>query len=178
MTTFVLVAPDTTDARSKELLSIVKSKLGLVPNMTRAMVRAPAVLDAYLQMSGALGKGALPATTREQIALTVGQANSCDYCLAAHSAIGKKVGLAPEQILAARKGQAADSSTNALLGFARVIVEKRGLVSASDLVAVRAAGFGDDAIAEVVANVALNLFTNYFNHVAGTAVDFPAAPAL
>ncbi|MSR64085.1 MAG: carboxymuconolactone decarboxylase family protein, partial [Planctomycetes bacterium] len=54
----------------------------------------------------------------------------------------------------------------------------RGLVSASDLAAVRAAGFGDDAIAEVVANVALNLFTNYFNHVAGTAVDFPAAPAL
>lgn len=178
MSTFTLVAPESAQGQAKELLSAVKSKMGLVPNMTRAMVRAPAVLDAYLQMSGALSKGALPAKTREQIALTVGQANHCDYCLAAHSAIGKMVGLAPEQILAARKGRADDASTDALLRFAAVVVEKRGRVDAADLNAVRAAGFGDDAIAEVVANVALNLFTNYFNHVAGTAVDFPAAPAL
>lgn len=178
MSTFTLVAPESAHGQAKELLSVVKAKMGLVPNMTRAMVRAPAVLDAYLQMSGALSKGALPAKTREQIALTVGQANRCDYCLAAHSTIGKMVGLAPEQILAARRGHADDASTDALLRFAAVVVEKRGRVDAADLVAVRAAGFGDDAIAEVVANVALNLFTNYFNHVAGTAVDFPAAPAL
>lgn len=178
MSTFTLVAPESATGHAHELLSAVKSKMGLVPNMTRAMVRAPAVLDAYLQMSGALSKGALPAKTREQIALTVGQANQCDYCLAAHSTIGKMVGLAPEQILAARRGRADDASTNALLRFASVVVEKRGRVDASDLAAVRSAGFGDDAIAEVVANVALNLFTNYFNHVAGTTVDFPAAPAL
>ncbi len=178
MTPFTLVAPETTDSRANELLAAVKSKLGIVPNMTRAMVRAPAVLDAYLQMSGALDKGALPAKTREQIALTVAQANRCEYCLAAHSTIGKMVGLSPDQILSSRKGHAADASTDALLQFARVVVEKRGLVEDADLAAVRAAGFGDDAIAEVVANVALNVFTNYFNHVAGTAVDFPAAPAL
>jgi len=179
MSTFTLVAPDTTtDARAKELLGAVKAKLGIVPNMTRALARAPAALDAYLQMSSALSKGALPAKTREAIALTVGQASNCNYCVAAHTLIGGKAGLAPEQIIAARKGTAADPSTNALLHFASAVVEKRGLVSASDLAAVRAAGFGDDAIAEVVANVALNLFTNYFNHVADPAVDFPAAPAL
>ncbi len=179
MSTFTLVAPDTTeDARAKELLGAVKAKLGVVPNMMRAMARAPSALDAYLQMSGALAKGALPAKTRELIALTVGQASNCNYCLAAHTLIGGKSGLAPEQILAARKGHAADASTNALLHFASAVVEKRGRVSESDLGAVRAAGFGDDAIAEVVANVALNLFTNYFNHVADPAVDFPAAPAL
>lgn len=178
MSTFTLVAPESAQGQAKDLLAAVKTKLGVVPNMTRAMVRAPAVLDAYLQMNGALAKGALPAKTREQIALAVGQANRCDYCLAAHTTIGKMVGLAPEQILAARKGHAADASTDALLVFARTVVEKRGLVDAADLAAVRAAGFDDDAIAEVVANVALNLFTNYFNHVAGTQIDFPAAPAL
>ncbi len=178
MSTFTLVTPETADGPAKELLVAVKAKMGRVPNMTRAMARAPAVLDAYLQMSGALAKGALAAKTREQIALTVGQANRCDYCLAAHSAIGKMVGLAPDQILAARQSHADDASTAALLRFAAAVVEKRGLVNAEDQAAVRSAGFGDDAIAEVVANVALNVFTNYFNHVAGTAVDFPAAPAL
>lgn len=178
MSTFTLVAPESANGQAKELLSVVKAKLGIVPNMTRAMVRAPAVLDAYLQLSGALSKGALTPKTREQIALTVGQANQCDYCLAAHSTIGKMVGLAPQQILAARQGRADEPATDALLRFAAVVVEKRGRVEASDLAAVRSAGFGDDAIAEVVANVALNLFTNYFNHVAGTALDFPAAPAL
>ena len=178
MSTFTLVAPETSTGQAKELLASVKSKLGLIPNMTRAMVRAPAVLDAYLQMNGALAKGALPAKVREQIALAVAQANQCDYCLAAHSTIGKLVGLAPEQILAARKAHAADASTDALLAFAKAVVEKRGRVDASDLFAVRTAGFGDDAIAEVVANVALNVFTNYFNQVAGTAIDFPLAPAL
>ncbi|MBK7644871.1 MAG: carboxymuconolactone decarboxylase family protein [Planctomycetes bacterium] len=178
MSSFTLVAPETAAGQTKELLSAVRGKLGLVPNMTRAMVRAPAVLDAYLQMSGALAKGALPAKVREQIALTVGQANECDYCLAAHSTLGKLVGLAPEQILAARTGHAADASTDALLAFAKIVVEKRGRVDVDDQARVRAAGFGDEAIAEIVANVALNLFTNYFNHVAGTQIDFPAAPAL
>ncbi len=175
---FALVTPEAATGQAKELLSAVKSKLGLVPNMTRAMVSSPAVLDAYLQMNGALSKGALPAKVREQIALAVAEANDCGYCLAAHSTIGKLVGLAPEQIIAARRGHAADASTDALIAFAKVVVEKRGRVEASDVATVRAAGFGDDAIGEVVANVALNLFTNYFNHVAGTPIDFPAAPAL
>ncbi len=178
MSTFTLVAPETATGQAKELLTAVKAKMGVVPNMTRAMAQAPAVLDAYLQLSGALAKGALKPKTREQIALTVGQANQCGYCLAAHSTIGKMVGLAPEQILAARRGRADDAATDALLRFAAVVVEKRGLVEPADLAAVRSAGFGDDAIAEIVGNVALNLFTNYFNHVAGTALDFPAAPAL
>ncbi len=178
MPAFTLVAPESATGQAKELLSAVQRKLGLVPNMTRAMARAPAVLDSYLQMNAALAKGALPLKTREQIALTVGQANGCEYCLAVHSALGKSAGLAPDQILGARRGVANDASTSALLQFASAVVEKRGRVDAADLNAVRSAGFGDDAIAEVVANVALNLFTNYFNHVAATSLDFPAAPAL
>ena len=170
--------PETATGRTKELLGAVKGKLGLVPNMTRAMANAPAVLDGYLQLSGALGKGTLPAKAREQIALAVAQANECDYCLAAHSAIGRMVGLTADQIRDSRLGTAVDSKTDALIRFARAVVDARGRVTDADLDDVRAAGFGDDVIAEVVAHVALGVFTNYFNTVADTTLDFPQAPAL
>lgn len=167
------VAPEAAVGRAKELLDTVKGKLGLVPNITRAMANSPAVLEGYLGLSGALGKGSLSAKNREQIALAVGQANQCDYCLAAHSAVGKMVGLTPDQILDSRRGTAVDPKADAVIRFARKIVDERGHVSDADVADVRAAGLDDGAIAEVVANVALNIFTNYFNHVAETDIDFP-----
>jgi uncharacterized peroxidase-related enzyme len=170
--------PETTTGRAKDLLAAVKGKLGLVPNMTRAMANAPAVLDGYLQLSGALGKGTLPAKVREQIALAVAQSNECDYCLAAHSAIGRAVGLTADQIRDSRLGTAVDPKIDALIRFARKVVETRGRVSDADLDDVREAGFDDGAIAEVVAHVALNVFTNYFNELAETDLDFPKAEEL
>jgi uncharacterized peroxidase-related enzyme len=170
--------PETATGRAQELLGAVKGKLGLVPNMTRAMASAPVVLDGYVQFSGALSKGTLPAKVREQIALTVAQVNGCDYCLSAHSTIGKMVGLTAEQIRDSRLGTAVDPRTDALLRFARKVVETRGWVSDADLADVREAGFDDSVIAEVVAHVALNVFTNYFNNVAETDIDFPRAEAL
>lgn len=164
--------------RAKELLDAVKAKLGIVPNMTRSMAVSPSVLDAYLGFSGALGHGVLPARVREQLALDVGEANHCDYCVSAHSAIGKRAGLTEREVLDSRRGASADPKTDVLLRFARTVVEKRGVVTEPDIAAVRDAGFGDAEIAEVVANVALNIFTNYFNNVAGTTIDFPKAPAL
>ena len=175
MSRFHQIAPESATGKAKELLDAVKGKLGLVPNMTRAMANAPAVLNGYLQLSGALGQGILPAKTREQIALVVGQANGCDYCLAAHSTIGKMVGLTADQIRDSRHGTAIDPKADALIRFARKVVDSKGRVSDGDLQDVRDAGFDDGAIAEVVANVALNIFTNYFNHVAETDIDFPKA---
>jgi uncharacterized peroxidase-related enzyme len=172
------VDPQTAQGRARELLDAVKAKLGVVPNSTRAMAVAPPVLEGYLGLSGALGRGALPARVREQLALDVGEANRCDYCVSAHSALGKRVGLTDQDILDSRRGASADPKTDALLRFARTVVAKRGLVEDADVAAVRAAGHGDAEIAEVVAHVALNIFTNYFNNVAGTAIDFPRAPAL
>lgn len=172
------VNPAQATGQAKELLDGVKSKLGMTPNMMRAMANSPAVLDAYLKFSGILGSGSLPAKTREQIALVVGQTNACNYCLSAHSAIGKMVGLTAAQILESRRGASAEPATDAVLRFARQIVDKRGLVSDADLAAVRNAGWDDRAIAEIVANVALNIFTNYFNHVAETEIDFPRAEAI
>jgi uncharacterized peroxidase-related enzyme len=167
------INPESASGKAKELLDAVKGKLGLVPNMTRAMANSPAVLDGYLSLSGALSKGDLSAKQREQIALTVGQVNGCDYCLAAHSTIGKMVGLTAEQIMDSRRGTAVDPKAEALVKFARRVVDERGRVSDVDLANARAAGLDDAALAEVVANVALNLFTNYFNHMAETDIDFP-----
>jgi uncharacterized peroxidase-related enzyme len=172
------IPPEAATGRARDLLDAVKGELGLVPNMTRAMANAPAVLDGYLQLSGALGKGTLPAKVREQIALAVAQANECDYCLAAHSAIGRMTGLTAEQIRDSRLGSAVDPRANALIRLALKVMETRGSVSEADLDEARQGGFDDEVIAEVVANVALDIFTNYFNRMAETDLDFPKAPEL
>jgi len=169
---------DQASGKAKALLDGVQAKIGMTPNMMRAMAASPAVLDAYLQFSGALGKGSLSTKVREQVALAVGQANGCDYCLAAHSAIGKMVGLSADQIRDSRIGTAVEAKTEAALRLSQRIVETRGEVTDADIAAARSADLNDGAIAEIVANVALNLFTNYFNHVAQTEVDFPAAENL
>jgi uncharacterized peroxidase-related enzyme len=178
MSRLTLIANENASDHARSLLDAVKSKLGLVPNMMRAMANSPAVLDGYLQLSGALSKGTLSARLREQLSLAVAQANGCDYCLAAHSTIGKMVGLTAEQVRDSRLGTATDPKADALIRFALEVVQTRGRVTDAALAEVREAGFDDDAIAEVVAHVALDVFTNYFNIVAQTDVDFPKAPEL
>ncbi|EAQ80631.1 carboxymuconolactone decarboxylase family protein [Blastopirellula marina] len=178
MSRLTAIAPENAEGKSKELLETVGRKLGMVPNMMRTMANSPAVLEGYLSLSGALGHGKLSAKVREQIALAVAQANECDYCLAAHSAVGKMVGLTSEQIVDSRNGGSIDPGTDSLIRFARQIVETRGRVSDADVQAVRDAGFDEGAIAEVIAAVALDIFTNYFNIVADTEVDFPRAASL
>lgn len=159
--------------KTRELLETVKGKFGAVPNILALMANAPAALEAYLQMSGALAAGTLAPALRERIALAVAEANECGYCLSAHGTIAKGVGLTDEEITAARRGIAADPKERALLAFALSIVRERGDVAPAELEAVRRAGATDGEIAETVANVALNLYTNYFNHVADTEIDFP-----
>jgi AhpD family alkylhydroperoxidase len=106
------------------------------------------------------------------------ETNQCNYCLSAHSLLGSKAGLSESDLLDARHGTASDEKTNAALVFARKINDDRGHVNDDDLEEVRRAGYTDSEIAEIVANVALTTFTNYFNQVAGTEIDFPVAPSL
>lgn len=169
---------DRTDADTAKLLDGVERKLGKLPNLISTMARSRVVAESYLAFAGHLGNGVLPARLREQIALVVGETNQCEYCVAAHTALGRGAGLATEETLAARRGESGDARERAALAFARTIVEDRGRVGDDDLERVREAGFTDAEITEIVANVALNLFTNYFNHVAGTEVDFPAVDEL
>ncbi len=172
------VEPDKASGKTKELLDRAQAKMGRVPNLIKTLANSPAALEAYLGFSDALSNGVIPAQLREQIALTVSEANGCGYCLAAHSAVGKMVGLSEEEIQESRQGTAADGKTEAALRFSRQLVEKLGWVNDGDVTHLRNAGYGDEEIAEIIAHVARNIFTNYFNHVAETAVDFPEAPAL
>lgn len=160
--------------KAKELLDAVKSKLGMTPNMMKTMGQSPAVLEAYLNFSGALAGGTLSGKLREQIALIAAEVNGCGYCASAHTAIGKMVGLDENSITAARTGNAANAKDDAALKFARQLIVNRGQTSEADLQTVKEAGFTDGEIGEIVANVALNIFTNYFNETAETEVDFPA----
>ncbi|CAB4922346.1 unannotated protein [freshwater metagenome] len=169
-----VVDPDRAEGRAKKLLDQVQGALGVTPNMMRAMAESPAVLDAYLSFSGALGRGSLSAATREQIALLAAAENSCGYCAAAHTVLGGRAGVSDDDLAAAIRGEASDPRTAAALRLARAIIAERGFVSDGDLDDARAAGLGDGDIGEVVGNVALNVFTNYFNSVGRTELDFPA----
>lgn len=169
---------ETTDDQTTDLLTSVEKKMGRVPNIIATMANSPAVARAYLGISQALATGSLSPQLREKLALVVGEQNSCDYCVAAHTAIGKSTGLSNEETVSARRGQSDDPKDDAALRFAHTIVKDRGWVSDADFEQVRAAGFTDGEIGEIVACVAQNIFTNYFNHVAGTEVDFPEPPQL
>ncbi|MFE7121190.1 carboxymuconolactone decarboxylase family protein [Streptomyces sp. NPDC057654] len=168
-----LVDPATAGPQAKALLDKVERALGATPNMMRAMAVSPAVLDAYLSYSGSLAKGRLSGAVREQIALVAAVENSCDYCYAAHHVLGERAGVSAEDLKTSGSAQASDPKTRAALKFAKAVLETRGFVGDADLEEVRAAGHGDGEIGEIVANVALNVFTNYFNSVGRTEVDFP-----
>lgn len=158
-------------------LDAVQKKLGVLPNMFRVFAHSKVALDAYLQLADIAGRGQFDARQREQIALAVGSANDCGYCVAAHGAIGRMVGLGPDEIARARQAQSEQPRDAALLQLARRIIEARGHVPIAELDRFKAAGFDDAAILEVLVNVVLNLYTNYTNHLARTEIDFPEAPS-
>ena len=173
MNRIIPVELDRAGGKTKQLFDAVQAKLGSVPNLFRVLGAAPAALDGYLAFSNALASGALNAKVREQIALTVAESNLCGYCLSAHTYIGGKLGLTTGEIADARRADANTDTTRAVLKLARSIVVKRGEVCDETLRDARTAGLTDGDIIETVANVAVNIFTNYVNHVAQTMVDFP-----
>ena len=171
--------PATIDAApeaSRPLLQGVVKLLGSAPNLFRLAAVSPAALEGYLGVFGALGKGRLPAATRERVALAIAAFNDCGYCLSAHAYLGTNLArLSPEEIAANRAGRSTDAKADAAVRFAVKVAENRGHVADADLAAVRAAGYDDAQIIEIVQHVALNTWTNYLNSVARTEIDFPVA---
>ena len=164
--------------KSQPLLEAVNKQLGVVPNMFRLISTSPQALEGYLGMSGALGKGALPAATRERIALAVAEVNGCDYCLSAHTYLGKNLAkLDDAEITANRSGASNDPKADAAVRFAAKVAKARGHIAEADLSAVRLAGYSDAQVIEIVQHVALNTWTNYFNEVFQTEIDFPVVEA-
>ena len=172
------LSPDEATGKTQELFNAVKSKLGVIPNMMRTMGNSPVVLESYLTLSGLLAHGKLGAKTGELLALAISEKNNCDYCLSAHTYIGEKlVHIDADAINNARNINSVDAKTDAALKFAATLVAKNGLVNDTDVAAVKAAGYTDGEIGEIVAHVALNVFTNYFNNTAQTEIDFPVVRA-
>jgi uncharacterized peroxidase-related enzyme len=179
MTRLTALNPEEVTGKTKDLFNAVQAKLGTVPNMMRTMGNSPAVLEGYLNLSGALSHGKLGAKTGELLALAISESNSCEYCVAAHTFIGEKLLKAEAEVLHnARTGNSADAKTDAILQFAKTLISKNGLVNDADVNTVKNVGVSDAEIAETVGHVALNILTNYFNNTANTEIDFPAVPSL
>jgi uncharacterized peroxidase-related enzyme len=165
-------------AASQPLLEGVKKQFGVVPNMFRLISNSPAALESYLGLSAALNKGSLPAPTRERIALAVAEINGCNYCLSAHTYLGKNLAkLDDAEITANRNGASNDLKADAAVRFAVKIVREHGHVSEDDVNAVKAAGYDEAQVIEIVLHVALNTWTNYINEVGKTDIDFPVVTA-
>lgn len=174
MTRITSIDPTTAHGRTKELLDATKAQLGRIPNLYGSMAQSPAALDGYLAFRSALGKGVLSIPMRERIALLTAAINDCGYCVSAHTFRGAKVGLSASDLAATQKGQSEDPKNAAALQFVDTLLQQHGLISDEDFTLIKSHGWSDEEIGEMIAHVALNVFSNYYNHVAMPVLDFPA----
>lgn len=132
MARVTVIDTKTATGEAKQLLDAVQSSLGVVPNFIRVLANSPAALNAFLGMHGIAGAGALDPKTRERIALAVAEQNACQYCVSAHTAIGRKAGLDNDEMLANRMGRSSDAKAEAALTFVGALVEHTGQVSKAE----------------------------------------------
>ena len=173
MARVAVIDPKTATGEAKLMLDAVQSGLGIVPNFIRVLANSPAALKAFLGLHAIAWTGALDPKTRERIALAVAQHNACQYCISAHTAIGRKAGLDGQEILANRRGRSSDAKAEAALIFAQALNKNTGQVSKAEFDAVRAAGHSDAEIIEIITHVAMNIFTNLLGKATQVEIDFP-----
>ena len=174
MTRIASMDPTTANGKAKELLDATKTQLGRIPNLYGSMAQSPAALDGYLVFRSALSKGVLSMHMRERIALLTAAINDCGYCVSAHTFRGAKIGLSESDLTATQKGQSEDPKNAAALQFVDALLQQHGLISNEDFARIKSHGWSDEEIGEMIAHVALNVFSNYYNHVAMPELDFPA----
>ncbi len=174
MTRVNLIDPSNATAGVTPQLEQIKGAFGVVPNMFKAVANSPAALNSLWGGFGALAGGRLGAKLGEQIAVAVADRNNCNYCLAAHTALGRKAGATGQEMTEAQSGRSQEPRTAAALAFVIKAVEKRAELHDADFDALRAVGFDDEGIVEIIAHIALNLFTNYINIALDVPVDFPS----
>lgn len=172
------ISPEEAKNEVKTIYQDFEKKLGKVPNIFLNMGNSVAALNAFLGLNAAVDQTSLAPLLKEQIALIVGQTNHCQYCLSAHTAIAKNLGVKEQDILKARHGESQDTKSQAILKFAKTVVESRGHVSNQDIATLKAAGVNDQELVEIIVVVILNMYTNYFNLITDPKVDFPQAPEL
>ncbi len=173
MARIAIVNPATATGDAKTLLDAVQAKLGMTPNFLKVLANSPAALGSFLGLHGIAEAGSLDLQTRERIALALAEQNSCEYCLSAHTAIGRKTGLTGDEMEANRQGTSQDAKAAAAVAFARALVEHKGEVTNAEIDAVRNAGYGDAEIVEIIVHVGMNLLTNILGKASRVEVDFP-----
>jgi uncharacterized peroxidase-related enzyme len=164
---------NTAPPKTKHTLESIGKKLGMIPNMMKTMANSPNVLDAYMGFAGPLASASIDNALQQQLAVFVSQQNQCDYCLSAHTVLAKAAGLTELQIAAVRQGHGTTSQATAALAFAKRLLDAKGHVTDRDMAALRSADFSDAQIVEIIACVALTVFTNYFNVATADEIDFP-----
>ena len=157
----------------KRSLKHTRLKLKTGPRFFHLLANSPASLRAYIQADAALVRGQLTPRERQQVALAVAEINGSAYGLSAHYDTGRTLGLTHQEMRLARNATASDPKAGTMLRFTQAVVLQRGEVSDDDFQALGKAGFTEAQIVEIIANIALNIFSNYFNSVAKTEVDFP-----
>ncbi|MBM3341661.1 MAG: peroxidase-related enzyme [Betaproteobacteria bacterium] len=168
-----IVSPESANAEQKALFSAIQAQLGMVPNFLKVFANSPAALKAFLGLHGIAGDGSLDALTRERIALALAQQNSCAYCLSAHTAIGRKAGLAAAEIEANRAGGSQDAKAAVAVKFARSLTAHMGDITTAELLEMREAGYSESDIVEVITHVGMNILTNLLGKAGRVDIDFP-----
>lgn len=173
MSRITVVTNESASAEQRALLDAIQGQLGMVPNFLKVLANSPAALKAFLGLHGIAGAGSLNLQTRERIALALAEQNSCEYCLSAHSAIGRQAGLNGDEILANRSGSSQDAKAAVAVRFARSLAEHKGEVTTAELIEMREAGYSDADIVEVITHVGMNILTNILGKASRVEIDFP-----
>lgn len=169
-----VIDPRTATGPAKALLDAVQGQLGVTPNFIRVLANSPKALEGFLGLYGALGGFAVEKATQERIALAVAESNACQYCVSAHTAIGRGAGLSNEEMALNRQGRSAgDSKAAAAVALGKALNDNLGEVTAAEVDAARAAGLSDGEIVEVITLVALNVYTNLIGKATRVEIDFP-----
>lgn len=163
----------TANDEQKVLLEAIQSQLGMVPNFLKVFANSPAALRAFLGLHSIAGEGSLTAPTRERIALALAEQNACEYCLSAHTALGRKAGLNGDEITANRAGTSQDAKAAAAVKFAQSLAEHNGDVTNAELTLVRDAGYSEADIVEIITHVGMNVMTNILGKASQLDIDFP-----
>ncbi|PHZ86527.1 carboxymuconolactone decarboxylase family protein [Paremcibacter congregatus] len=168
-----LVTNETATSEQKELFNAITDQLGMVPNFLKIFANSPVALRGFLGLHAIAGAGSLDTLTKERIALAVAEQNACEYCVSAHSAIGRKAGLSSAEIEANRAGTSQDAKAAVAVKLAKSLAEHSGAVTTSELLEARNAGFTDADIVEIITHVGMNILTNILGKASRVEIDFP-----
>lgn len=172
------VDPTTATGAAKHLLDAVQAQLGVTPNFLRVLANSPKALEGFLGLYGAAGGFSIDNATQERIALAVAESNACQYCVSAHTAIGRRAGLTDGEIHLNRRGTSGDVKAAAAVAFAKSVNDGVGAVTAAEFDSARTAGLTDGEIVEIISTVALNFYTNILGKAALVDIDFPKVALL